>query len=65
MDTVKKYGVVGILGLIATVGANAASVSEFKSGIVTGFGIAMMLVSIYRIAKATREDNSDNAEKNA
>ena len=65
MDTVKKYGVVGLLGLIATVGANAASISEFKSGIATGFGIAMMIVAIYRIAKATREGDSDKEEKSA
>jgi hypothetical protein len=54
MDAVKKYGLVGIFGLMAIVAVNAATVSDFLTGLFTGFGITIMLYALFKIAASMK-----------
>ena len=66
MTLSQKYGLVALFGVLAIVAANAANISDFLNGIVTGFAIAFMVYCLYKMVtcmKAEKEDNKDTKAK--
>lgn len=55
MDVAKKYGVVAFLGVLAIVSSMAADISDYLSGIVLGFGAAIVLFALYKMVSVTAE----------
>ena len=66
MKLSQKYGLVALFGLLAIISANAANISDFLSGIITGFAVAFMVFCLYKMAtclKAEKEGSSDSKAK--
>lgn len=55
MELAKKYGAVVVLGLVAIIASIAADISDYLSGIVLGFGAAMILFALYKMVSVTAE----------
>ena len=66
MDEAKKYGVVAFFGALAIVSSMAADISDFLSGIVLGFGCAIIVFALYKMAtlaaKAKKQDQPQDSE---
>lgn len=67
MKLSQKYGLVALLGLLAIISANAANISDFLSGIVTGFAAAFMVYCLYKMAACLKSEKEDDnkAKKSA
>ncbi|WP_026527699.1 hypothetical protein [Butyrivibrio sp. VCD2006] len=67
MSLSKKYGAVALLGVLAIVAANGANISDFLSGIVTGFAAALMVYALYKMSVALKDEKKggNNLKKSA
>ncbi len=55
MDEAKKYGVVAFFGALAIVSSMAADISDFLSGIMLGFGCAIIVFALYKMVTLAAE----------
>lgn len=59
MNETKTYGIVGVLALIAIISSIGVNLPDFFSGLILGVGIALEIISIYKIAKSLKENKNN------
>lgn len=63
MEDAKKYGVVALLGVLAIISSIAADISDYLSGIVLGFGAAIIVYALYKMASVASEAKKQEQPK--